>query len=326
MEHSLFVSISLFIVGLLLIIKGGDIFVDAATWAADVSGIPKFIIGATVVSLATTLPELLVSLFASFEGKVDMAIGNAVGSVTANTAMIMAISIICLPAFAPRKDVGIKSILLLVSTALLLILSFNGELSIVESLLLLFVFAISMFESIKKGKEASDEKRMENEAILIERRDVLINSCKFVGGAAAIVIGADLMVDYGSEIARHFGVSEAIIGATLVAVGTSLPELVTTITAIRKKAASLSIGNIIGANVIDITLIMPLCSVLSGKAIPVTGQNLLLDIPACLLVVTVCLVPILIKQKYNKPLGFILLLLYIAYLYIMISEVYLTWL
>ena len=140
MEHSLFVSISLFIVGLLLIIKGGDIFVDAATWAADVSGIPKFIIGATVVSLATTLPELLVSLFASFEGKVDMAIGNAVGSVTANTAMIMAISIICLPAFAPRKDVGIKSILLLASTALLLILSFNGELSIVESLLLLFVF------------------------------------------------------------------------------------------------------------------------------------------------------------------------------------------
>lgn len=322
MEHSLVLTIILFLVGLILIIKGGDVFVDAATWAADVSGIPKFIIGATIVSIATTLPELLVSLFAAFQGKVDMAIGNAVGSVTANTAMIMAISIICLPAFAPRKDVGIKSILLISSTALLLILSLNGKLSVVESMLLLLIFAASMTESILKGKEATEDRKMEDEAILVERRDILINAAKFILGAAAIVIGADLMVDYGSELARHMGVSEAIIGATLVAVGTSLPEFVTTITAIRKKVASLSIGNIIGANVIDITLIMPLCSILSGKAIPITGQNLILDIPACLIVVTVALVPILIKQKYNKGLGIILLALYALYLFIMISGVY----
>ena len=121
------VTIILFIVGLGLIIKGGDVFVDAATWAADISGIPKFIIGATIVSLATTLPELLVSLFAALNGKVDIAIGNAVGSVTANTGLIMAISMICLPSIAKRKSIGLKAAFLILSTALLLLFSKHAD-------------------------------------------------------------------------------------------------------------------------------------------------------------------------------------------------------
>lgn len=314
----MWVYILLFIVGLVLVIKGGDWFVDAATWAADVTGIPKFIIGATVVSLATTLPELLVSLFAAFDGKVDIAIGNAVGSVTANTALIMAISMLFLPAVAKRASVGFKSLCLIGALALLLVFSLDGKLRVWQGAIVILIFVLSTWESIREGKKATKE-RVLNQKVTFTRREVLVNVVKFVGGAAAIVVGADLMVDNGSEIARVLGVSEAIIGATIIAVGTSLPELVTTITAIAKKEASLSIGNIIGANVIDITLIMPLCTILSGKALPVTGQNQVIDIPGCLLISLVALVPIFIREKYSRFLGGILLALYGGYLYFVIS-------
>ncbi|MCQ2554800.1 MAG: calcium/sodium antiporter [Clostridia bacterium] len=324
MGTSLIVTILLFVLGLILVIKGGDYFVDAATWVADISGIPKFVIGATVVSMATTLPELLVSVFAAFEGKTDMAIGNAVGSVTANTALIMAISIICLPAFAPHRDVGLKSIFLILSIGLLFAFSLDGSFTPLEGVVIMVIFVFSIVESLMQGKKATSERKLE-ELVEVERKEVIINIIKFVGGAAGIVFGADLMVDYGSELARFMGVSEAIIGATLVAVGTSLPELVTTITAIVKKESSLSIGNIIGANVIDVTLILPVCAFLTKQDIPVTGQNLYLDIPACLIVIVVGLVPILIRQRYNRPLGAVLLALYGAYLYIMLSGVYMAW-
>ncbi len=322
---SMFWAIVLFALGLALIIKGGDVFVDAASWAAEISGIPKFIIGATVVSFATTLPELLVSVFAAFDGKVDMAIGNAVGSVTANTGLIMAISMLALPAIANFRSVGKKAIVLMLSAVFLVAVTFwDGKLSVVESIIMLLIFAYNMYDSIKQGKEATSERRME-EQITIVRKDAFINLAKFVLGATGIVIGADLMVDYGSEIARGLGVSEAIIGCTIVAVGTSLPELITTITAIAKKEASLSIGNIIGANVIDLTLIMPLCSILSGEALPVLGQNQILDCPACALICIVALVPVLIRQKYGRILGAVLLALYIGYLAIVISGSWLAW-
>lgn len=315
------ITIVLFLVGLGLIIKGGDIFVDAATWAADISGIPKFVIGATVVSFATTLPELLVSIFAAFDGKVDIAIGNAVGSVTANTGMIMAISMICLPSLARRKSIGFKAILMIIAIGGLFFFSIDGRLGLIESVVLLALFAINMYESIKQGKTGTIAKKLE-EKVSVTRRDVLVNAFKFVLGTAGIVVGADMLVDYGSEIARAFGVSEAVIGSTLIAVGTSLPELVTTITAIAKKEASLSIGNIIGANVIDITLILPLCALFSGKPIPVQGQNLYLDIPGCLIIGCIALIPILIRQKYTRALGLIVLAAYSGYIYFVISGNY----
>jgi len=322
---SMFLIILLFLVGLGLIIKGGDIFVDAATWAADISGIPKFIIGATIVSIATTLPELLVSIFSALQGKVEMSIGNAVGSVTANTALILAISMICLPAITLRKNIWKKSAILIASTLLLTVLTiFDGKLSVFESIIFVILFALSMYESLMAGKKATSEKKME-ETVVIHRKEALINVCKFVFGAAGIIIGADLMVDYGSEIARHLGVSEAIIGSTIIAVGTSLPELVTTVTAIIKKQSSLSIGNIIGANVIDITLIMPICAILSGEALPVIGQNQIIDVPAAFIVCSVAIIPVLIRQKYKRTLGFILLGLYAIYLYIIISGCYNAW-
>jgi len=315
----LFLIILLFAIGIVLVIKGGDYFVDAASWMAKVSGIPKLIIGATVVSVATTLPEMLVSVLAAVDGKVDMAIGNAVGSVTANIGLIMAISLICLPSIIRRKDYMFKSVLMLLSASIIVALGFVGKINIIFSLVLLAIFAIFFTENIIGAKKAMAQKSAdeeENEEDLKSKKTVIINIIKFIGGAAGIVIGARLLVDNGSELARLIGVSERIIGVTLVAVGTSLPELITTITAISKKQSELSVGNIIGANIMDLTLIMPLSALISGKSLEVSDFSAMIDLPASLLVGLIALVPALIRSKFSRVQGIIMLVVYIGYVVI----------
>ena len=256
--------IILFICGLILIIKGGDFFVDAASWMAEVSGIPHFVIGATVVSLATTLPELIVSCLGAARGSNAIAIGNAVGSVTANTGLIMAISIICIPAAVKRTQYAVKSLLLLSVSVILYISSLGESFSLIGSIILLIIFVISIYESIKSGKEESAQ----TEKRAFTKKEIPINIAKFIIGAAGIVVGADFLVSSATEIAALSGVSEAVISATIVAVGTSLPELVTTVTAVIKKQSSLSVGNILGANSIDLAIILPICSIVSADSLP----------------------------------------------------------
>ena len=141
----------------------------------------------------------------------------------------------------------------------------------------------------------------------------------FLLGAAAVVLGAQLLIDNGSALAASLGVPDAVIAATMIAIGTSLPELVTTITAIRKKQSSLSVGNIIGANIMDLTLIMPLCALLQGKPLAVENQGMLLDVPACLIVSAAAMVPALVCGKFKRWIGVLIGVLYIAYLVIMFT-------
>ena len=301
--------ILLFLCGLVLIIKGGDFFVDAATWMAEVSGIPHFVIGATVVSLATTLPELIVSVLGAVRGSNAIAIGNAVGSVTANTGMILAISVLCIPSVVKRKQYAFKSVLLLIATAILYLSSFGKRFSLIGSFGLLFIFVLSVYESIKSGKSESGKA----EKLAYEKKDIPVNLLKFVFGAAGIVFGADFLVSTATEIAKVSGVPEAVISATIVAIGTSLPELVTTITAIVKKQSALSVGNILGANLIDISIILPICSIVSGGKLVALPQNLYLDIPICLLVLAAAILPMLFKSRFYRSQGVVLLVAYLAY-------------
>ena len=237
----------LFIVGIVFIVKGGDYFVDAASWIAEVSGIPKLIIGATIVSLATTLPEMLVSVMAAARGSVDMAIGNAVGSVTANIGLIMGISLVCMPAVIKRRDYLFKSVLMLAAAALIVVCGFQGETGMVISAALLVIFILFLGENVTsarrsmKAEDSGEEKKK-----ISGRKEVAVNLIKFAVGAVGIVWGADLLVDNGSALAVMAGIPERVIGVTIIAVGTSLPELITTITAIMKKQSSLSVGNILG--------------------------------------------------------------------------------
>lgn len=307
------VIVLLFLLGLALVIKGGDFFVDAATWIAEVSGIPKFLIGATIVSLATTLPELLVSLIASAEGSIGIAVGNAVGSVTANVGLIMGISVVCMASVIDRRQQAFKFIMMTAAIALLYAFSAGGSLGTVGSVIMLAMFLAYMVESVMGARSAMRADTGEDKPAR-DQRTVLVNAVKFVAGVAGIVVGARLMVDYGTELARLLGVPESIIGATLVAVGTSLPELVTTITALVKKQASLSIGNIIGANIIDLTLILPLCSVISGKALPILKQNIALDMPFCLGLVLIAVVPTMLSGRFRKAQGVAMLGVYAVYI------------
>lgn len=325
----LLICIPLLALGIVLIVKGGDFFVDAASWMAEVSGIPKLIVGATVVSFATTLPELLVSVFAAVEanatgnaGLVDMAIGNAIGSVTANLALIFAIALIAMPTVIRRKDYLLKMLLMLGGATAIVVFSaiFDG-IEIIGSAVLLAIFAVAMFDNVRAAVKNVRAERAavaaDGTAALREKptgKVVTVNILKFVAGAAGIVIGADLLVDNASQLAALCGVSERVISVTIVAVGTSLPELVTTVTAIVKKQSSLSAGNIIGANIIDLTLILPICALIFGGKLPVVGTVGVLDMPACLLVGAVACVPTIFTKKFARWQGFLLLGLYVAYL------------
>ncbi len=317
---SLFMVLLLFAAGLLCIIKGGDLFVDAASWIAEASGIPKFIIGATVVSFATTMPEMLVSVFAALQGNADIAVGNAVGSVTANVGLIMCVALICMECAMTRKQFGVKACLLLAAILALFGFTRDGQLSVLESVLILVIFVGFLVESlIAARQEQGSELPAQEERPKIDKKTVLLNIGKFLLGAAGIVLGAQLLIDNGSALARMLGVPDAVIAATMIAIGTSLPELVTTLTAIKKKQASLSVGNIIGANIMDLTLIMPLCAVIQGKPMTVERQGMLLDIPACLIICAAALIPALVQGRFKRWIGYLIGGLYIAYLIIMFT-------
>ena len=342
------VSLVLLIVGIALIVKGGDFFVDAASWIAEVSGLPQLLIGATVVSVATTLPELIVSIIATARGSVEIAVGNAVGSVVANLGLIMAISLFFMPGKVKRKDYLFKSVVLILAVFNLMMIAFFGGkndagdhvLSVGLGILVLELFVLFVGENVltavKELKkpilheisadstganveistsaaeegEASDE----SEPVKKDKKTIWINVLKFIGGAAGVVGGAELLVRNGQSLALAAGVPEGVIAVTLVAIGTSLPELVTTITAIVKKKSSISVGNIIGANIFDMTLILPVCAMVSGGALIFPRESILLDIPFCLGLTLIGVVPMLVTKKFHRWQGVALILAYGAYL------------
>ncbi len=324
-----FLMYFLFVVGIVLIVKGGDWFVDGAVWVAEVTRIPKFIIGATIISVATTLPEIIVSTIAAIEGhgilvsgvgnyiaasqdKVGMAIGNGIGSVICNTAMILAISIMFMPIAVDRMDFAHKSFLLIAAMLALFAFSLSGSFSIAGGLVLLAIFAVYIADNIRSAKGSTSED--DGERPSTDKKSVIMNIEKVVVGAAGIVVGSQLLVNNGSKIAASLGVSEAIIGVTIVAVGTSLPEFVTAITAIVKKQTDMSVGNVIGANVIDTTLILAVCSFIYGGKLPVSAQNIYLDFPIAIIVSLIAAVPTVIKKKFSRLQGVLMLIIYIAYL------------
>lgn len=305
----------LFAVGLILIIKGGDWFVDSAVWIANATGIPKFIIGATIVSIATTLPELTVSVTGVIDGELDMAVGNAVGSVTANIGLIMGISLVCIPSALNRRQFWLKAVLMSSAAAALLVLCANGTLLAAPSLILAVILAVYIWDNIRSAKAVDGAEDSEE----VDKKDLPKTIVMFVAGIAAIILGSNLLIDYGCEIALLLGVPSAIIGVTMVAVGTSLPELVTTITAIRKREASMSIGNIVGANVIDLALILPVCSLVSGGQLTIAEQSYALDMPVCLGMTLLAILPGIIKGRMYRWQGIVMLLCYAAYVVVLVT-------
>ncbi len=311
------VPVLLFAVGLVLLIKGGDWFVDGATGIAHRFHIPELLIGATIVSMGTTLPEVMVSASSALSGHGEIAYGNAIGSIICNTALIAAITVAVRPPKVDGSTLKVPVLFFFGAAALYSAVAYTmGEFTRGVGLVLLAIFAAYMIYNVLRVKNlpadtASAEEKQES--------SILMDIVKLVLGAAAIAFGADLLVDNGTLIAQALGVPESVIALTFVALGTSLPELVTAITSLVKGHGALSLGNIIGANLFNLVLVSGVSVVLSPFAVPasktIVGMNasLVLDIPLMFVVMAFMTLPAVFRNKLQRWQGVTLLCVYAAY-------------
>ena len=315
-------QIMLFAFGLLLLIKGGDWFVDGATSIAHRFHVPELLIGATVVSIGTTLPEVMVSATSAVSGHGEIAYGNAIGSIICNTSLIAAITVAIRPAAAPGRALRVPVIFFFGSAALYLFSAYAlGEFPRWIGFLLLAVFLGYMTLQVLSARKTPDApaEAEADAAEIAEESSLWLSLGRLVLGAALIAFGADLLVDNGTKIAEAIGVPESVIALTFVALGTSLPELVTAITSLLKGHGALSLGNIIGANIFNLVLVSGVSVALSPFAVPAASTlfghpaSLVLDIPVMLAVMALLTLPALLRGKLSRWQGITLLAVYAAF-------------
>ena len=364
------ISVILFAIGLILLIKGGDWFVDGATGIAKHFRLPDIVVGATVVSIGTTLPEVMVSTTGALAGSGAMAYGNAIGSIICNTALIAAISITCNPGPVNVKSMKTPAIFFFCSAALYCVASyFLGEFPRWMGFVMLGIFVVYMVLTVRNGLKNPDSAAEEEEededgngkgiwgevallaacavgiavlsslvtGILMvvafaaytflkvkpakEGGKSLIEELLFlIIGAAVIAVGADFLVEHGQIIAIGLGVPETVVALLFVALGTSLPELVTTITSLKKGRASLGVGNVIGANVFNLVLVSGVAVSLAPFEVPFTklldtglNMSLVIEIPVMLGVMSLMIFPAMLKKKLGRWQGIVLLGIYAAF-------------
>ena len=314
------VPVLLFALGLVLLIKGGDWFVDGATGIAERFHVPEIIIGATVVSIGTTLPEVMVSATSALTGHGEIAYGNAIGSIICNTALIAAITVAIRPGPVDTKSLKTPVLFFFGAAAIYVVNAYvTGYFGRPLGILLLAIFVTYLVVTVRQGfknpAEAEAEEIEEKAAKNSMGKDILL----LIVGAALVAVGADLLVDNGTLIAQALGVPESVIALTFVALGTSLPELVTAITSLAKGHGALSLGNVIGANIFNLVLVSGASMTLSPFYIPqestLFGQNasLVLDIPLMLFVMAFLTLPALKTKKISRYQGIVLLILYAAF-------------
>ncbi len=311
------IPVLLFIVGLVCLIKGGDWFVDGSTGIARKFHLPELLIGATVVSIGTTLPEVMVSTTSALTGHSEIAYGNAIGSIICNTALIAAITITVKPGPVDKKTLRTPVIFFFATAAFYAGVAYlNGYFSRWVGVILLAVFVVYMVTTVlqMKNNPPEEEEGEEEKENSFGKNIVLL-----IIGAALIAVGADLLVDNGTLIAQALGVPESVIALTFVALGTSLPELVTAITSLMKGHGALSLGNVIGANLFNLVLVNGVSVTLAPFSVPQSsmlfGRNasLVLEIPVMFTVMLLMTVPALIRGRLSRVQGIVLLLMYAGF-------------
>ena len=310
------IPVLLFIVGLLFLIKGGDWFVDGASALARRFHLPELLIGATVVSIGTTLPEVMVSTMSALSGHGEIAYGNAIGSVICNAALIAAITIAVRPGKVDPKTLKTPVAFFFAAAAIYCIAAYVfGKFTRVMGVIMLAMFVAYMIVNVLQMKNAPAEVHEEAE----EEMSLPKTLGLLVVGAVLIAVGANLLVDNGTLIAQALGVPESVIALTFVALGTSLPELVTAITSLAKGHGALSLGNVIGANVFNLVLVSGVSAAVAPFTIPqnsmLFGHNasLVLEFPVMFAVMLLLTVPALIKGRLSRPQGIALLCIYAAF-------------
>ena len=314
------------LIGFFLLIKGADIFVDGASRLARKFGIPSIIIGLTIVAMGTSLPEMMVSIASSLSGKNDMSIANVTGSNLFNICMVLAISAIIMKNKYSEKisikekissffrvvflvDGDITSRFIIVANFILLIGSvIDNKLGRLDGALLLTGLVVYILALIKSTKSSdTQEESTENSSEISIGKQLLL----MVIGSIGIVIGGDLVVDNATTIGQLVGLSENVIGLTIVAMGTSLPELVTSLVAVKKGEADIALGNALGSNILNILLVLGLSSLIS----PIAVTTVAITDMVIALIVTLTVTSILFKRNnvLSKNIAIIYVLTYIAY-------------
>ncbi len=312
--------------GFILLIKGGDWFVDAATGIAKRFHLPELLIGATVVSIGTTLPEVMTSAIGAASGSGAVAYGNAIGSIICNTSLIAAITIAIKPAKAERKSLIFPVCFFFGATVFYALNAYIfGKFDLWMGIVLLCGFVAYMIINVINMKKNPSEEEHEEEALDCElpEKESNLGLIKDIGmlilSAIVIAVGADLLVDNAILIAERLNVPQTIISLTIVALGTSLPHLVTAITSLMKGHGALSLGNIIGANIFNLVLVSGAAITINPFEVPAEatflGQNasFVFDIPLVFLVMGIMTIPTIITGKLRRWQGISLLCIYAAY-------------
>ena len=316
------VPVLLFIVGFICLIKGGDWFVDGAAGIAKRFNMPEILVGATVVSIGTTLPEVMVSASSAVMGHGEIAYGNAIGSIICNTALIAALTIAIKPSDVERKSLVLPTFFFFTAAVFYSAIAyFAGFFSRITGVMLLLMFVIYMVLTVRQaiGSDAGTESNVKPAGSEEKNEPIWKLILLIIIGAALIAVGADLLVDNGTIIAAALGVPESVIALTIVALGTSLPELVTAITSLAKGYGALSLGDVIGANLFNLVLVSGISCTLSPFAVPVGKKiagipaSLVVEIPLMMAVMAFVTVPALIRGKLSRIQGIILLIVYASF-------------
>ena len=307
MDLSILLQVVLLLVGFVFLIKGSDFFVDGASSVASLLKIPTIIVGLTIVAFGTSAPEAAVSITSSWTGSNAMAVGNVIGSNLFNMLMVIGIAAL-LSNLLMEKSVLEKDLPFLVGITILwaVFIVIGWNISQIEGIILLVILLAYIIYLVRSARKSKDADVVEKPKLSLPKSIIFI-----LVGIAGIVLGGDLVVNSASDIAIALGMSEALVGLTIVAIGTSLPELVTSITALRKGDNQLVIGNVIGSNIFNILFVLGASSAIS--AIPL-DSSLLIDVLFMVAVTILCYIFGKTQDKYDKKEGIILIALFIVYM------------
>ena len=307
MDMSILLQFVLLIVGFVFLIKGSDFFVDGASSIASLLKIPTVIVGLTIVAFGTSAPEASVSITSAITGNNAMAVSNIIGSNLFNILMVIGISAL-LGELLMEKDVLNKDLPFLVGITVLfaafIIIGWN--VSQIEGIILLIILIAYVAHLIKSAKKSDNANVVEKPKFTLPYSILFI-----IIGLAGIVIGGDLVVNSASDIAIAFGMSETLVGLTIVAIGTSLPELVTSLTALKKGENQLVIGNVIGSNIFNILFVLGASSAITAISL---DSSMLIDVTFMVFVTVLCFIFGKTQDKFDRKEGAILVALFIAYM------------
>lgn len=299
-------------VGLFVIVKGSSLVVNASVKLQEMTALSEIAVGAVFVSVATTLPEVFVSVIAVVSGDGEIAVGNAVGSMIFNMAVCVAVYLLAKPQIVARKSVLNKFLFLLTMLSVVMLFSANGRIGFAEGLCLLSFVVVFLLGACKKPGGAETTVRKHG------FRSIWQIVFLFVLGQLLLVFGAWLLVSFGERIAHSMNIAESTVAIIFIAVGTGLPELFTAITSIRQKHNGIALGNILGSCILNCTLLLGSSSVIAGvSGLPISNGILCLSLPVMILSTLVAVLPIVIAQKTRRRYGVLLVVIYTVYLFLL---------